>query len=123
MNTHPRDEPSDLPMAWLKKHLKSLSQVIPPETLRQRLMADAARAGAVTPSEPRGHGWSTALRYVGVAAAVILLTGVVVRLGIPSGRTRGPVADQNEDVSLALAADYNSLRPLDTNVCDNNGLH
>ena len=123
MNTHPRDGSNDVSKEWLEKHLKSLSAVTPPETLRQRLMADAAGAVAVGPGGPVVHRWSKVVRYVGVTAAAIVVTCAIVRLGLPSRRTQGPVADHNEEVSLAVAADYNSLRPVDMNVCDNNGLH
>lgn len=124
MNTRPTDGSNDVSTQWLEKHLKSLSAVSPPETLRQRLLADVARAAAVGPGE-RGavHRWSRAVRYVAATAAVIVATCAIVRLGLPSRRGQGPVADHNEQVSLVAAADYNSPRPVDMNVCDNNGVH
>jgi len=69
----------------------------------------------------RARRWPGAAGWTGIAAAIVVIGGVVW-LGLPPGPAAGPSADANGGAGRVLAADYNSTRPADINALDMNGI-
>ena len=123
MNVSPEKGAGNVSPAWLKAHLKLLSGIRPPDDLRDKLLAAAPRKAADQPSGAVVRRWHKAAGYVAVAAAVIVATSLFLRFVAPMGRSQAPTADINDRCGAALTLDYNSPRPRDTNVSDNNALY
>ena len=120
MNAGSPDDPRDIALAQVKDQLKALARVKPPGGLRDRLLAtvppDAAGSDAAAPPRP----WSQITRYLAIAAAVMLVASVLIRLLPPLGGQNRPIADINDRSTAASMTDQNSLRPLDINIVDSN---
>lgn len=123
MNVSTEKGAGNVSPAWLKAHLKLLCGVKPPNDLRDKLLAAAPRKVADRPRGAVVRRWHKAAGYVGVAAAVIVAASLFLRFVAPMGRSQAPTVDINDRRGAALTADYNSPRPRDTNVCDNNALY
>lgn len=120
MNAGPEDNARDISLAKVKDQLKALARVNPPSALRDKLLAavphDRARKTAAAPL-PR---WRQTAGYIAVAAALILVASVLLRVVTPLGYPPRPVADINDRSAAAALTDQNSLHPRDINVCDSN---
>jgi hypothetical protein len=122
MNRNPGNGHEDLSMHWLRRQLKALSAVEPPASLGDRLTADIPAAADGQPGARCVPAWPRWVRWAGAAAAVIVVVSAVAWLGVPSGRQGRPIADMNSASARVYAADHNSPRPSDTNLCDINGV-
>lgn len=122
MNVNPGNGHEEVSMDWVRRQLKAISAVEPPESLKGRLIAgipvtgEGQRAACCVPA------WSGWARWAGAAAAVVVTASAIVWLGVPAGRQGRPIADINSETSQAYARDHNGLSPSDTNLCDINGL-
>jgi len=85
-------------------------------------MATVPAAATNRPGLPAECHWFKGLRYVGVAAAIIIAaSAVVVHLTLPSGPSR-IVADVNDDPGRLDLIDHNRPLSRDMNVYDNNAV-
>jgi hypothetical protein len=122
MNVDSTNGQDDCSLNGLKRQLRALSAVEPPEALKKKLLA------AVPPRAPAEAGrchlwrWRGVTGWVSVAATILVFCGIAW-LRAPAGPAQGPTPDANSLLSGVLAADYNSVRPPDTNTLDSNGLY
>ena len=121
MNVNPRDESRDFPIGWIKERLRALAAVEPPTALREKLLAGIPPSAGATPQPRRIRLWPGTMSWAGLAAAVLMI-GAVFWL-MPAGRRGQTIIDSNGGAGPVFAADHNSLRPVDTNGCDSNGLY
>jgi hypothetical protein len=122
MNVDSTNERNGFSLDGMKRQLRALSAVEPPEGLKQKLVA--AVPGGATDEVRRCHVW----RWRGVTgwvsvAATITVFCVILWLRTPAEPAQAPAPDANSLLSGMLAADYNSVRPPDTNTLDSNGLY
>ncbi len=122
MNADSRNEKSDFSLEGIKQQLRALSRIKPPGGLRERLLGAAPRQTAQGLSPHHLWGWPRVTGWVSVAATILVLCGVVW-LRTPTRPSAKPTSDANSLVGGVLAADYNSVRPPDTNTLDSNGLY
>jgi hypothetical protein len=122
MSINPTSMPDDASLERVKEQLRSLSAIDPPQSLRSKLMADIPTQASRGARGAPARWWFKAIGYGAVAAVVVAGTSAIIRLAGSSARAPGPIGDVNDDSSRTVAADYNSVRPLDSNVYDNNGL-
>jgi len=122
MSVDSRNERDDVSLEWVEHQLRALSAVEPPRGLKEELLAAVPRraAGEVLPW--RIWRWPTAAGWAGLAAAIVLLCGILW-IHSPRGPSVSPSADVNASLGQVLAADYNSVRPPDINALDSNGLY
>ena len=122
MNDRRHEDSENLPTAQIEAHLRELGAIGPPDGLKDRLAATIPAAGAyhgVVRAVPR---WGRPLRYLGAAAAVIVVASVVIpRLATPSGPPR-LTTDINDRSHASSLLDYNLPQPHDSNVFDNNAV-
>jgi hypothetical protein len=105
-------------MNWVKRQLKAISEVEPPQSLRDKLVAGIptmAISAAAT-------SWSWRKWWAGAAAAAVVAVSIIAWLGTPWGRQIRSAIDANSDVGRVCATDHNSLRLSDTNSYDINSL-
>ena len=96
--------------------------MIPAAQLRDKLVA-AVPLGATRPtSKTVVPPWPRALRYVGVAAAIVVVAAVVVQILTPLSGPPRLIADINDRSGAAALVDHNNPLPRDINVCDNNAV-
>jgi hypothetical protein len=122
MNVDSTNERNSLSLDGMKRQLQALSAVEPPEGLKQKLMAAVPQRAA---DEVRGchvWRWRGVTGWVSVAATIMVFCGILW-LRTPAGPAQGPAPDANSLVGGVVAADYNSVRPPDTNTLDSNGLY
>ena len=105
----------------MKGQLRSVSAVEPPPSLKNKLEAGIPVV-AGEPIVPGVRSWWPGIRWAGAAAAVIVVASAVAWLGMPWGRYMRSAVDTNSNPGRTYAADYNGLRPSDTNLCDINSL-
>jgi len=122
MNRNPGNGNEEVSAGWVKRQLGAISAVEPPQSLRDRLLAGIPATAAGPSATRRVPAWSGWARWASAAAAVVVTASVIVWLGLSSGGPSRPIADINGESSQTYAADHNSLRPSDTNLCDINGL-
>ena len=122
MNTNPGNRHDEISMGWVQRQLGAISAVQPPESLRGRLIAGIPATGGGQPATRCVPRWSRWARWASAAAAVAVTVSVMAWLGLPAGRQSRPIADINGASAQTYAADHNSLRPSDTNLCDFNSL-
>jgi hypothetical protein len=122
MNVDSRDGRDDFSLGWVKQQLQALSGVEPPRGLKERLLAAVPCPAAREASSRHTWLWPRATSWVGVAATVLVVCGIVW-LRTPAGPSVRSSADANSGQGRVLAADYNSVRPPDTNALDSNGLY
>lgn len=120
MNRNPGNGHEEISMDWVQRQLKAISAVEPSESLKGRLIAGIPATGREQPVTRRVYPWSRWVRWTGVAATVVVAASAIAWLGVSSIRQSHPIADINGASSRAYAADHNSLRPSDTNLCDIN---
>lgn len=123
MNDGRQDNSGMIPAAQLKAQLRQLGRIEPPSRLKEKLVAAAPPATPRQSSGTVGLHWPGVLRYVGLAAAVVIVaSSVAFQCLAPSIETPRLVADINERSSAATVADHNSLLPRDVNISDNNAI-
>jgi len=122
MKADSRDGRNNFSLGWVKGQLRAMAAVEPPRGLRERLLAAVPCRTANEASSWYAWLWPKATGWAGVAATVMVLCGVVW-LRTSAGPSVRPLADANSALSRMLAADYNSVRPPDTNAFDSNGLY
>jgi len=122
MSVNPGNGREDISVDWVQRQLKAVGAVEPPASLRDRLVADIPASGGGRRTVRGLQVWPGWVRWVGAAAAVVVTASVIAWLGIPSGRQGRPIADMNGASARVYAADHNSLRPSDTNLCDINSV-
>jgi hypothetical protein len=121
MNVDLRDGRDDFSLGWIKQQLQALSAVEPPRSLKEKLLAAVPRLATSGASTRRARLWPKATSWVGIAAAIMVLCSMVWLFTSPGPSTKSS-PDANSGLSRVLAADYNSVRPPDTNAFDSNGL-
>jgi hypothetical protein len=122
MNADSKNEWNDISSGWTKQQLRALSAVKPPNGLKERLLAGVPVQTAKEMVQRRPRWWSGATGWVGIAAAIVVLCGVLW-FRPPAGPAAHPALDVNRSSNRILAADYNSVRPTDINALDSNGLN
>ena len=122
MNVDLRDGRDGSSLDWVKQQLQALSAVEPPQGLKERLLAAVPHPAVSRVSSRHVWLWPKATGWAAVAATVMVLCGIVW-LRSPAGPSTRPSTDANNSLSQVLAADYNSVRPADTNTFDSNGLY
>ncbi len=121
MNVSSTNERDGFSLDGMKRQLRTLSAVEPPEGLKKKLLAAVPQRA--TTEAGRGHiwRWRGVTGWVSVAATILVFCGIAwLRTG--AGPAQGPAPDANSLLGGMLAADYNSVRPPDTNTLDSNGL-
>jgi hypothetical protein len=120
MNDRRQEGSGRIPSPQLKAWLRELGGIGVPRGLKEKLMVAIPAVSArrirrsVIPCRPR------ALRYVAVAAAVVVVVSIVVQFLTPLPRSPRLVADINDRSGTAALVDYNSSQPRDMNISDNN---
>lgn len=122
MNRNPGNGYEEISTDWVQWQLRAISAVEPPKSLKDRLVAAIPAGGGGQAATRCVPAWSRWYRWAGVAAAVVVAACMIAQLGVPWGRQSHPAADINVASSETCAADHNSLRPSDTNLCDINSL-
>jgi hypothetical protein len=122
MNLDSRDDWNNYSLGGIKRQLRALSAAKPPSELKERLWAGVPVQAAKERVQRRPRWWSGATGWVGIAAAIVVLYGVLW-LRPPAGPAARPSLDVNRNSNRILAADYNSVRPTDINALDSNGLN
>jgi hypothetical protein len=123
MNDRQQGDSGMIPAARLKAGLEALGRIEPPDGLKEKLMAAAPFAAARQPNETGRSGRFGVLRYVGLAAAIVVVTSFAAfQCFAPSIETPRFVADINERSNTANVVDQNTSPPYDTNICDNNAV-
>lgn len=122
MNENPGHGSDRLSMEWVEERLRRLATVEPSECLHNKLVADIPSATTTMPRIRRIWLWPPGMGWASVAAVVVLTASAVAWLGTPWMRRSSPVNDIDDRAGQARAADYNSLYPPDTNLCDMNSL-
>ena len=123
MNDRQQSDSGMIPAARLKAGLEALGRIGPPDGLKEKLMAAAPFAAAGQPNETGRSRWFGVFRYVGLAAAIVVVTSFVAfQCFGPSIGTPRFVADINERSNAVNVVDQNSSPPYDTNVYDNNAV-
>lgn len=122
MNRDSRNERDGFSLDGMKRQLRALSAVEPPEGLRERLVAAVPRRAAAEVRRCHTWRWPRVTGWASVAATIVVFCGILW-LRTPAGPARGPAPDANSLLGGVLAADYNSVRPPDTNTLDSNGLY
>ena len=119
MNPNTQNEHGGFSIETVEDRLRALAAVEPPESLRDRLVADIA---TVKPKDRYPGLWSREMRWAMAAAAVILVASMIGWLGSPLSRQARPAPDSTSSSGYARAVDHNSLTASDTNSYDTNGL-
>jgi hypothetical protein len=122
MNVDATNERNDFSLDGIEQQLRALSAVEPPEGLRERLVAAVPQQAAAEAGRCYLWHWRGVTGWVSVAATILVFCGIAW-LRIPAGPAQGPAPDANSLLSGVLAADYNGVRPPDTNTSDSNGLY
>jgi len=122
MNADSRKDSSDLSLEWVKRQLRSLATISPPERLRSKLAGGVPHTAGRRIEKTCGQGRLRWFSYVGAAAVVIILVSIL-RLKAPLRPAQGPIIDINDRSSRALAADHNSLASVDMNVSEDHCLY
>ncbi len=122
MNVDSMNERNDFSLNGMKRQLRALSAVEPPEGLKKKLLAAVPQGAAAEPRPCHLWRWHGVTGWVSVAATILVFCGIAW-LRSPAGPRQGPAPDANSLLSGVLAADYNSVRPPDTNTLDSNGLY
>ncbi len=121
MNVDSMNERNGFPLDGMKRQLRALSAVEPPGGLKEKLLAAVPlrTTGEVRPCHT--WRWPAVTGWASVAATIVVFCGILW-LWAPARRAQGPAPDANSLLGGVLAADYNSVRPPDTNTLDSNGL-
>ena len=122
MNADSRNEQNDFSLEGIKQQLRALSRIEPPEGLREKLLGAAPRRAAGEVPTCHSWRWPRVTGWLTIAATILVLCGIVW-LRTPTRPSARPASDANSLVGGVLAADYNSVRPPDTNTLDSNGLY
>jgi hypothetical protein len=120
MNVDSRNERQGFSLAGMKQQLRALSAVEPPEGLREKLVAAVPQRATDEVRRCQTWRWPGVTGWAGVAATIMVFCGILW-LRTPAGPAQGPAPDANSLLGGVLAADYNSVRPPDTNTLDSNG--
>ncbi|MCL5278616.1 MAG: anti-sigma factor [Planctomycetes bacterium] len=122
MNVDSTNGRNDFSLNGMKRQLRALSAVEPPEGLKKRLLAAVPQRATAEAGRPRLWRWRGVAGWVSVAAIILVFCGILW-LRTPARPAQGPTPDVNSLLGGVLAADYNSVRPPDTNTLDSNGLY
>jgi hypothetical protein len=122
MNDRWQEDSGMIPAAQLKARLRVLNRIEPPGGLKDKLVAAVPLGATPQISKTVVPPWLRALRYVGVAAAIVVVTAVVVQFLSPSAGPPRLSADINDRSGAAALVDHNNSLPRDINVCDNNAV-
>ncbi len=122
MNVDSTNERNGFSLDEMKRQLRALSAVEPPEELKKKLLAAVPQRATAEAGRCHIWRWRGVTGWVSVAATILVFCGIA-RLRPGAGPAQGPTPDANSLLSGVLAADYNSVRPVDTNTLDSNGLY
>ncbi len=123
MNDRRQDDSGMIPATRLKARLRQLRRIEPPDGLKDKLLAAVPVAATRQTDETMGPHRPGVLRYVGLAAAIVIVaSSVAFRCFAPWIGTPRFVADINERSSTASVVDHNSSLPRDSNIYDNNAI-
>ncbi len=133
MNVDSGNEQGGMPLERVKEPLRALSAVEPPKGLREKLLAGIPCRSAGEGSPNHTRWWLGATGWAGIAATMVVFC-TVLWLWNPAKPSVGPepdaysglavvlAVDHNNSLGQMLAADYNSVRPPDSNGLDGNSL-
>jgi len=122
MNDRRQADSGTIPKEWLEARLRALKGVEPPGRLKDKLLSGVPASGADHGGFPPASHRFRVLRYVGVAAAILILASLAVpRLTFRSGPPR-IIADINDRSGSSALVDHNHPRPADINVYDHNAV-
>lgn len=117
MNADSREDGREPSLEWVKRQLRSLATLGPPEELRSKLTAAVPQGAGRGIVKPRRPGRFRGLSYLAAAAAVVVLISIL-HPKTPLWPVQGPIIDINDSLSRAASADHNSLASVDMNVSD-----
>ena len=122
MNVDSQNELNDFSLDGMKRQLRALSAVEPPRGLKEKLLAVVPQRATGEVARDHLWRWPGVTGWASVAATILVFCGILW-LRSPAGPAQNPSTDANSLVGGVLAADYNSVRPPDTNALDSNGLY
>lgn len=122
MNDRRQEDSGMIPAAQLKARLRALNRLKPPGGLKDKLVAAVPLGATRHTSNTVVSPWPRALRYAGVAAAIVVVAAVVVQFRTPLSGPPRLIADINDRSGAAALIDHNNPLPRDINVCDNNAV-
>ena len=122
MSNRRQEDSGMIPARQLKARLRELGGITPPGGLKDKLVAAVPLEATHHRSQPVASPWPRALRYVGLAAAIVVVAAVVVQFRTPLSGPPRLIADINDRSGAAALIDHNNPLPRDINVCDNNAV-
>ncbi|UCD49619.1 MAG: hypothetical protein JSW27_19065 [Phycisphaerales bacterium] len=108
--------------AQLKARLRELRGIEPPGRLKGTLLAAVPVAAADHCGSRAVPPRFNVLRYVGVAAAIVIVASVAVQRLTAWNSAPRIIADINDRSGPSALIDHNNPLPRDINVCDNNAV-